>query len=159
MTDLSENKSMRTVCLEHEHDRQQLQLSSVHALFLALDLAHCSAHLTTRDRESCGNSVKSLVHCLLLSVQIYRSPYSSTQQHEAYKQKSNIYQMNTWISSLYLTSEGEDNFLLLCQHLGVAPEEGLSLRDKYQNAHRSPPLHFRLVLRFQNVHMILCRTL
>ena len=62
-------------------------------------------------------------------------------------------------SSLYLTSEGEDNFLLLCQHLGVAPEEGLSLRDKYQNAHRSPPLHFRLVLRFQNVHIILCRTL
>ena len=63
----------------------------MHTLFLALDLAHCNAHLTTR-YTSVADSVKSLVHCLLFSVEIYmnRSPHSSIPQNEAYKKKSNI---------------------------------------------------------------------
>jgi len=40
VTDLSENKSVENCCLEHEHDRQQFQLSSVHTRFVDLDLTH-----------------------------------------------------------------------------------------------------------------------
>ena len=42
------------------------------------------------------------------------------------------------------------NLMFLCQHLGVAPEEGVYLRDKMSDPTYKPPPCFRLVLRLQN---------
>ena len=40
--------------------------------------------------------------------------------------------------------------ITLCQHLGVAPEEGAYSRDKMSDPAYKPPLHFQLALRLQN---------
>jgi len=49
---------------------------------------------------------------------------------------------------------------MLCQHLGVAPEEGAYMysRDKMSDPAYKPPLRFRLALRLQNGGRI-CGTL
>ena len=48
--------------------------------------------------------------------------------------------------------------IMLCQHLGVAPEEGAYSRDKMSDPAYKPPLRFRLALRLQNGGCI-CGTL
>ena len=50
------------------------------------------------------------------------------------------------------------NIMFLCQHLGMAPEEGAYSRDKMSDPAYKPPLHFRLALRLQNGGRI-CGTL
>jgi len=50
------------------------------------------------------------------------------------------------------------NIMLLCQHLGVAPEEGVYLRDKMSDPAYKLPLCFRLALRLPNGGRI-CETL
>ena len=48
--------------------------------------------------------------------------------------------------------------IFLCQHLGMAPEEGAYLLDKMSDPAYKPPIRFRLALRLQNGGRI-CGTL
>jgi len=50
----------------------------------------------------------------------------------------------------FATRETVCNIMFLCQHVGMAPEEGVYLRDKMSDPAYKPPLHFRLALRLQN---------